>query len=67
MREYRQYIGGQWVGAARLFDDLDPYRGMAMARVPAGTGTDAAQLSAGRGTGPGEPEEVLRHGLEAWG
>src|SRR5271165_7429723 len=47
VREYRQYIGGQWVGAARLFDDLDPYRGMAMARVPAGTGTDAAQLSAG--------------------
>ena len=43
MREYRQYIGGQWVGPDRLFDDLDPYRGTVVARVPAGTRADAAR------------------------
>ena len=43
MREYRQYIAGQWTGADRLFDDLDPYRGTVMARIPAGTRADAAR------------------------
>jgi acyl-CoA reductase-like NAD-dependent aldehyde dehydrogenase len=45
MREYQQYIGGQWTrsGADRMFDDLDPYRGTVMARVPAGTRADAAR------------------------
>ena len=43
MREYRQYIGGAWVSADRLFDDIDPYRGTVMARVPAGTRADAAR------------------------
>ena len=43
MREYQQYIGGQWTGADRLFDDLDPYRGTVMARVPSGTRADAAR------------------------
>ena len=42
MREYQQYIGGEWVGSGSLFDDLDPYRGTVMARIPAGTRTDAA-------------------------
>lgn len=26
VREYRQYIGGQWTGAEKLYDDFDPYR-----------------------------------------
>jgi len=45
MREYQQYIGGQWTRASadRMFDDLDPYRGTVMARVPAGTRADAAR------------------------
>jgi succinate-semialdehyde dehydrogenase/glutarate-semialdehyde dehydrogenase len=43
MREYQQYIGGQWAGPGRLFDDLDPYRGTVVARVPAGTREDAAR------------------------
>jgi acyl-CoA reductase-like NAD-dependent aldehyde dehydrogenase len=43
MREYQQYIGGQWAGADRLFGDLDPFSGTVMARVPAGTRADAAR------------------------
>jgi acyl-CoA reductase-like NAD-dependent aldehyde dehydrogenase len=43
VREYQQYIGGEWTGSSRLFDDLDPYRGTVVARVPAGTRTDAAR------------------------
>ncbi len=43
MREYQQYIGGQWTGSERLFDDLDPYAGTVVARVPAGTRADAAR------------------------
>ena len=43
VREYRQYIAGQWTEADRLFDDLDPYRGTVMARIPAGTRADAAR------------------------
>jgi acyl-CoA reductase-like NAD-dependent aldehyde dehydrogenase len=45
MREYQQYIGGRWTPseAGLLFDDLDPYRGSVMARVPAGTRADAAR------------------------
>jgi acyl-CoA reductase-like NAD-dependent aldehyde dehydrogenase len=41
VREYQQYIGGQWIGADTLFDDVDPFRGAVMARIPAGTGADA--------------------------
>src|SRR6202161_431854 len=41
LREYQQHIGGEWVSSDRLFDDLDPYRGVAMTRVPAGTRADA--------------------------
>jgi acyl-CoA reductase-like NAD-dependent aldehyde dehydrogenase len=43
VREYQQYIGGEWAGSGRLFDDLDPYRGTVMARIPAGTRADAAR------------------------
>jgi len=43
VREYQQYIGGQWISSGRLFDDLDPYRGTVMARIPAGTQADAAR------------------------
>ena len=43
MQEYRQYIGGEWVAAEKLFDDFDPYRGTVVARVPAGTRSDAAR------------------------
>jgi acyl-CoA reductase-like NAD-dependent aldehyde dehydrogenase len=43
VREYQQYIGGEWVKADRLFDDVDPYRGTVMARVAAGTRADAAR------------------------
>jgi vanillin dehydrogenase len=43
VREYRQYIGGEWIESAELFDDLDPYRGTVMARIPAGTRADAAR------------------------
>jgi acyl-CoA reductase-like NAD-dependent aldehyde dehydrogenase len=43
VREYQQYIGGQWTTPDRLFDDLDPYHGTVMARVAAGTRADAAR------------------------
>jgi acyl-CoA reductase-like NAD-dependent aldehyde dehydrogenase len=43
VQEYRQYIGGQWVSSEKLFDDVDPYRGTVVARVPAGTRSDAAR------------------------
>ena len=43
MREYQQYIGGQWVDSESKFDDLDPYRGTVVARIPAGTRADAAR------------------------
>lgn len=43
MREYQQYIGGKWIESSCLFDDLDPYRGTVVARVPAGTRADAAR------------------------
>jgi len=43
VREYQQYIGGQWTGSDGLFDDLDPYRGTVVARIPAGTRADAAR------------------------
>jgi len=41
VREYQQYIGGEWIGADRLYDDFDPFRGTVMARIPAGTREDA--------------------------
>ena len=42
-REYRQFIGGQWVeaGDGGTFEDLDPYTGDVVATVPAGTRADA--------------------------
>ena len=43
VREYAQHIGGKWISSDKLFDDLDPYRGTVMARIPAGTRADAAR------------------------
>lgn len=39
--EWRQYIGGEWKTSRDTFDDLDPYTGDVMARVPRGTRDDA--------------------------
>jgi acyl-CoA reductase-like NAD-dependent aldehyde dehydrogenase len=43
VRDYSQFIGGEWVEPAGgdTFDDRDPYTGDVVARVPAGTGDDA--------------------------
>jgi acyl-CoA reductase-like NAD-dependent aldehyde dehydrogenase len=43
IRGCRQFIGGEWVDAASgdTFDDLDPFTGDVVARVPAGTRADA--------------------------
>jgi acyl-CoA reductase-like NAD-dependent aldehyde dehydrogenase len=42
-REYRQFIGGQWVDAAggATFEDRDPFTGGTVATVPAGGADDA--------------------------
>jgi aldehyde dehydrogenase (NAD+) len=37
----RQFIGGEWVDPSGTFDDLDPFTGEVVARVPAGTREDA--------------------------
>jgi acyl-CoA reductase-like NAD-dependent aldehyde dehydrogenase len=47
VREYQQYIGGEWVGAQSCYDDLDPYRGTVVARIPAGTRADASRAVEG--------------------
>jgi acyl-CoA reductase-like NAD-dependent aldehyde dehydrogenase len=41
--EYRQFIGGEWVGAAggETFEDRDPFTGDVVATVPAGGAEDA--------------------------
>jgi acyl-CoA reductase-like NAD-dependent aldehyde dehydrogenase len=43
VRDCRQFIGGEWVDAAEgaTFDDLDPFTGDVVARVPAGKREDA--------------------------
>jgi aldehyde dehydrogenase (NAD+) len=43
IRELQQYVDGQWVSAAdgAAFDDLDPFTGEVVARVPAGKRADA--------------------------
>jgi acyl-CoA reductase-like NAD-dependent aldehyde dehydrogenase len=43
VREYRQFIGGQWTAAAsgKTFEDKDPFTGETVAVVPAGDGDDA--------------------------
>jgi aldehyde dehydrogenase (NAD+) len=43
IRELQQYLDGQWVDAAdgATFDDLDPFTGDLVARVPAGKRADA--------------------------
>jgi acyl-CoA reductase-like NAD-dependent aldehyde dehydrogenase len=42
-RQYKMYIGGEWVEAAtgQMFDDMNPYTGEVYAQVPAGTREDA--------------------------
>lgn len=42
-RQYKMYIGGEWVEAAtgQTFDDLNPYTGEVYAQLPAGTREDA--------------------------
>jgi acyl-CoA reductase-like NAD-dependent aldehyde dehydrogenase len=48
IREHRQYIGGEWVAAGdgRTYDDLDPYSGEAVFRVPASGREDARRAIA---------------------
>ena len=43
VREYQQFIGGQWTAASsgKTFDDKDPFTGETVAVVPAGDGDDA--------------------------
>jgi acyl-CoA reductase-like NAD-dependent aldehyde dehydrogenase len=43
VRELRQFVGGEWRPAAggETFDDLDPYTGDVVARIPAGGREDA--------------------------
>src|SRR5579862_6433741 len=42
-RDLAQFVGGEWVGATggETFDDLDPFTGDVVARVPNGTREDA--------------------------
>src|SRR5262252_4077384 len=48
VREVKQFIGGTWVDAANgaTFDDLDPFTGDVVARVPAGGRADAERAVA---------------------
>jgi acyl-CoA reductase-like NAD-dependent aldehyde dehydrogenase len=43
IRDCRQFIGGEWVDASsgETFEDLDPFTGDVVARVPTGTRADA--------------------------
>jgi acyl-CoA reductase-like NAD-dependent aldehyde dehydrogenase len=43
VRDYQQFIGGKWIGAAGgdTFEDRDPYTGDIVANVPAGGAEDA--------------------------
>ncbi|MGZ4385989.1 MAG: aldehyde dehydrogenase family protein [Gaiellaceae bacterium] len=69
IREHRQYIGGEWVQAAsgKSFEDLDPYNGEVVARVPAGGREDArkaveaaaAAFPAWSQTPPGERQRIF--------
>lgn len=47
-KECRQFIGGEWIDSdgGGTFDDLDPFTGEAVARVPAGTRDDAERAIA---------------------
>jgi acyl-CoA reductase-like NAD-dependent aldehyde dehydrogenase len=56
VRELQQFIGGAWAGAASgaSFDDLDPFTGEMLARVPAGGREDARRaVEAAAGAFPG--------------
>src|SRR5215472_11936373 len=61
VREVKQFIGGTWVDAAdgATFDDLDPFTGDVVARVPAGGRADAERAvvaGAAGGAAGGFPE-----------
>ena len=45
VRDVKQYIGGDWVGAAggETYDDRDPFTGDVVATAPASTADDAVQ------------------------
>jgi acyl-CoA reductase-like NAD-dependent aldehyde dehydrogenase len=45
VREYKQYIGGEWIGSGggATFEDRDPFTGEIVALVPAGGRDDAAR------------------------
>ncbi len=72
--QLRQHIGGEWVGAAggREFDDLDPWRGIPVARVPAGDAEDAQRaVAAAAGafpewsrSAPGERQQIFLRAAE---
>jgi acyl-CoA reductase-like NAD-dependent aldehyde dehydrogenase len=47
IREYQQFIGGEWLPAeGGTFDDRDPFTGEVVAKAPRGTRTDAARAIA---------------------
>src|SRR4051794_29973699 len=45
-REYRHFIGGEWVAGEATFEDRDPFTSEAVAMVPAGGREDAARAVA---------------------
>ncbi|WP_166462869.1 aldehyde dehydrogenase family protein [Amycolatopsis acidicola] len=56
MTGLRQFIGGQWLNSSggRTFEDLDPWNGKVVARVPAGDSHDArAAIEAAHAAFPG--------------
>src|ERR1700742_1689004 len=70
MRNYQNFVGGEWVAADAAFDDFNPYTGEVMAQAPAGTRTDAAAaVTAASEAFPswsnGAPEERQRIFLRA--
>ena len=48
LREYQQFIGGEWIAAegGATFEDRDPFTGETVALAPAGTRADAARAIA---------------------
>ncbi|NKQ53091.1 aldehyde dehydrogenase family protein [Amycolatopsis sp. K13G38] len=65
----KQFIGGRWVaaGGGREFDDLDPWSGAVLDRVPAGDAHDArlaieaahAAFAGWKNTAPGVRQEIF--------
>jgi acyl-CoA reductase-like NAD-dependent aldehyde dehydrogenase len=69
IREWRQFIGGGWIGAegGETFDDVDPFTGEAVARIPAGGREDARRAveAAAETFGPVAAIEVVDDADEA--